>query len=96
MEVLEYDNVFQFRLEHDGVAQLPIAISGLCGRSMYSVADISVIKAGKSLNILIHIHLAKDGESGSFRVPLAIDDSINEISFGNRKFIVWTRPASSG
>lgn len=90
-ETLEFDNVWPFKMERDSMTQVPNSISGLCGKSMYSVSGVTSKKNGNVLIILVKIHVARNGESGSFGLPIMVTDDIDEIRFGEKQYLLWKR-----
>ena len=90
-EVLEYDNVFQYKLEADAKTNVPKGISGLCGKSSYCVSSISVQTNGSTILVLVEVGLGKKGESGRFSVPLEIPSDIKEVRFGTKGYLLWSR-----
>ena len=91
-KILEMENVHLFKMEMDNVTQIPTSISGLCFESAYSVSEIQSKKEGNALIILVKIHpVGRKGESGNFNYHFDITNDIDEIKFGEKKTILWTR-----
>jgi hypothetical protein len=90
-EVLEFDDVSLFKMEQDAVTHVPTSISGLCGKSAYSVYDISSVTDRGVLLVRAKIHVARTGESGRFTYKLDITPDVNELRFGDQQHLLWKR-----
>jgi hypothetical protein len=90
-EVLEYENVAQYKLDLNPKTKIPEKISGLCFRSMYCVSGITTQRQGASLIVLVEIDFCKDGQSGDFSYPLEIPNDVDELRFGRDEHLLWTR-----
>jgi hypothetical protein len=89
--VLEYENVFQYKLELNEKTKVPEKISGLCGRSMYCVQEITTKTNQATVVVLVKIGFCKKGQSGSFSYPLKLGDDIQELRFGEKETLLWSR-----
>jgi len=90
-QTLEFENVFQYKLDLNPGTKVPEKISGLCGRSMYCVQGLTSKTNGTTLVILVKIGFCKEGQSGGFSYPLKISDNIKELRFGTKEYQLWKR-----
>lgn len=90
-EVLEYDNVFQYKLDLNETTKVPEKISGLCGRSMYCVQEITTKTNKSTVVVLVKIGFCKEGQTGNFSYPLKLGDAIQELRFGKKETLLWSR-----
>lgn len=89
--VLEFEDVAQYSLSVNPATGIPETISGLCFRSMYCVSDVTTRTNGRTLVVLVRIGACGDGRSGNFSYALAIGDHIQELRFGTKQRLLWTR-----
>jgi len=90
--VLERRNVVNLRVEEIGNGDpAAVRISGLSGHSAYSVKTITSQQDGSSIDVLVHLFLARRGTTGNFRYDVVVPDSVSDIRFGSAREIIWTR-----
>ena len=91
-QILEFDNIAGYRLDVDPKTGVPSRISGFCFRSMYCVSSISTETNGDDVTVLVQIEICrKKGQSGGFSYPLRLADSIERLTFGRKRNVLWMR-----
>jgi hypothetical protein len=90
-QILEFEHVLQYKLELDPSTKVPDKISGLCGASSYCIQDVTSRTNGTTLVMLVRIGVCKKGQSGNFSFPLSLSDGIQELRFGEKQTLIWTR-----
>jgi hypothetical protein len=90
-QILEFDNVIQYKLDLNSETKVPEKISGFCFRSLYCVRAVTTKTNNAALVVLVTIGLCKEGQSGNFSYPLKIADDIKELKFGTKEHLLWKR-----
>ena len=90
-QILEFDNVIQYRLDLNPKTKVPEKVSGTCFRSSFCVRDIMTKTNKSTLVVLVTIGFCQEGQSGSFSYPLKVGDDITELRFGNNEHLLWRR-----
>jgi hypothetical protein len=83
--ILELKDVQSFKVREISLSPLKIRLSGLAFHSALVVRNITTLHDGDSLQVLVHLMPTMPGRSGSFSYDLAIPESINTVSFGEKK-----------
>jgi hypothetical protein len=91
--ILELKDVQFFKAQEISSSPLTIRLSGLAFHSALVVRNITTLHDGDSLQVLVHLMPTMPGRSGSFSYDLAILESINTVSFGEKKTLIWDRSA---
>jgi len=90
--VLELSDVDSFKIQQQTTeSHVQLRISGLVFRSSYVISSVDSKVNGDVLTVLVHLALAKKGASGNLDYNLSIPDVVNEVRFGNKATIIWTR-----
>ena len=89
-QILEFENMLQYRLDLNPKTKVPETISGLCGRSAYCVSEVTTKTNGDTLVALVKIGPFK-GQSGNFSYALKTSDDIQYLKFGTKEHLLWKR-----
>jgi hypothetical protein len=90
--ILEAKDVQFFKVEIvRSATPVRLKISGLAFYSALSVRKITTRTNGHNMVVLVHLGLAKKGESGSFEYELTVPDDVMEVGFGNGAVTIWKR-----
>ena len=89
--ILELKDVKFFEAQEVSSSPLTIRLSGLALHSALVVRNIATLHNEDSLQVLVHLMPTMPGRSGSFSYDLAIPGSINRVSFGEKKALIWER-----
>ena len=88
--ILEFENVYHYKLDLNPKTKIPETISGSCFRSAYCVTGITTRTNGNALVVLVKIDLFK-GQTGGFSYALKINDDIKYLKFGTKEHLLWKR-----
>jgi hypothetical protein len=90
-DVMERKSAVSFKVTELEHANIPVvSISGSSATGYMSVKNVSTRTVGSSIDVCVHIFLARSGTSGTFRFD-AVTSGINQIRFGNDKVVIWKR-----
>lgn len=89
--ILEFKDVQFFQGEQTASSPAAIKLSGLAFHSSLAVREITTSQYDESLQVLVHLTPAAAGLSGNFDYILHIPASVNTVSFGREKAVIWTR-----
>jgi hypothetical protein len=89
--ILESEDTNFFSVQELPGTKNHIIISGLAMVSMLAVGSVTITFHEKSLCIYITMTKPKKWLRGDFSIPIIIPDNVNEIYFGNKKQLIWTR-----
>jgi hypothetical protein len=93
--VLALKDVQFFDTQEISLSPLTIRISGLAFHSSLVVHEITAIQDGDTLLVLVHLVPTRQGLSGTFRYDLVVPESVNKITFGEEKALIWDRRSRS-
>ena len=92
--VLALNDVQFFKAQEISTSPVTIRLSGLAFHSSLAVRNITTLQGSDSLQVLVHMAPAVSGMSGSFSYDLVVPASVDRVSFGEEKALIWDR--SSG
>ena len=92
--VLALSDVQFFKAQEISTSPVTIRLSGLAFHSSLAVRNITTLQGSDSLQVLVHMAPAVSGMSGSFSYDLVVPASVDRVSFGEEKALIWDR--SSG
>jgi hypothetical protein len=68
-----------------------VRITGLSGESACSVKKITSHVEDGTITVFVHLFLARKGTTGSFQYDVHVPESVNEIRFGKKRELIWSR-----
>lgn len=69
-----------------------LVVSGLAFNSAMSVERIGLKPYGDSeINILVHLTQSKEGLSGRFLYTVTVPASVDHVTFGAKRTLIWKR-----
>jgi len=89
--VLTLKDVQFFKAQEISSSPLTIRISGLAFHSSLAVRNITVAQDKNSLQVLVHLTPAAENLSVTFSYDLIVPNSIDMVSFGEEKALIWHR-----
>lgn len=90
-QTLEFDTVDHYKIELNPETKVPEKISGGCFRSAYCVQEITTKTNKATVVVLVRIGFCKEGQTGNFSYPLKLGDDIQELRFGKKETLFWSR-----
>jgi hypothetical protein len=89
--ILELKDVQNFHVEQSSFAPTTIKLSGLAFHNSLAFSKITTTQHDKDLQVLAHLAPAANGLSGSFDYALAVSPSIDTVTFGKTRVLIWSR-----
>jgi hypothetical protein len=89
--ILELKDVQFFKAQQINSLPVTIRLSGLAFHSSLAIQDITTAQHDESLQVLVRLTLAREGLSGNLNYTLAIPASVNTVTFGMGKAVIWNR-----
>jgi hypothetical protein len=89
--ILAFRDVQFFKVQEISPSPLTMRLSGLAFHSALAVGNVAAVQSGNSLQVLVHLTQTAPGLSGNFSYDLVVPESIDTVSFGIEKSIVWRR-----
>lgn len=89
--ILELKDVQSFQIKQINSSPVTIAFSGLAFHSALAVQDITTFQENDSMQVLVHLTPAKEGLTGTFSDAVKVPGSVNTVSFGKNKVVIWDR-----
>jgi hypothetical protein len=68
-----------------------VRITGFSGESACSVKKITSHVENGTITVFVHLFLAREGTSGNFQYDVHVPESVNEIRFGKKRELIWSR-----
>ena len=89
--ILELKDVQFFKAQQINSSPVTIKLSGLAFHSSLAIQDITTARYDESLQVLVRLTPAMEGLSGNLNYTLAVPASVNTVSFGRGKAVIWKR-----
>jgi hypothetical protein len=89
--ILEFKDVQFFQARQINSSPVMLKLSGLAFHSSLAVRDITTSRSDGSLQILVHLTLARGNLSGNFDYTLSIPAAVRTVSFGKERVVIWNR-----
>jgi hypothetical protein len=89
--ILELKDVQFFQAEQINTSPVTIKLSGLAFHSSLAIRDVTTSQYGDSLQVLVHLTPVTGDMTGNLDYDFAIPSTINSVSFGKEKVIIWSR-----
>jgi len=89
--ILELKDVQFFQVRQTNSSPVTLKLSGLAFQSSLAVRQVTTSQSDGSLQVLVHLTLARGDLSGTFDYTLSIPPAVRTVSFGNEKVAIWHR-----
>jgi hypothetical protein len=89
--ILELKDVQFFKIRQTNSSPMTLRVSGLSFHSALAVQKVTISEEHDSMRLFVHLTPATQGLSGNFDYTVTIPDSINLLSFGKERSVIWRR-----
>lgn len=90
---LELKDVQFFQVQQAASVPVTLKLSGLAFHSSLAIRDIATVLNDESLQVLVHLTPATGKLSGNLDYTFTVPASVNTVSFGKEKVVIWSRSA---
>ena len=95
---LELNQIFGMKIEQVAASPVTIKISGTAAHSAFVVSKITSSQTHDRLEIFVYLTLvtvAPKGLTGNLEYFFVVPMSVNTVTFGNEKTVIWNRDTGS-
>ena len=84
-------DIISFQVQIIESSPVKIKLTGLAAHSSLAVSDVTLTQSDDTIHVLVNMTIARKGASGNLDYVLSIPDSVNTVTFGDNKSVIWTR-----
>jgi hypothetical protein len=89
--ILEVKDIASFQVQTMEFSPAKIRLTGFAFHSSLAVSDVILKQNDDTIHIIVPLVIVRKGLSGNLDYVLSIPDSVNTVTFGNNKTVIWTR-----
>lgn len=89
--ILELKDIQFFKAQQTNSSPVTIKLSGLAFHSSLAIKDVTASPYDESLQVIVHLTPVTSGLSGNLDYTLVVPTSVNTVSLGKGKVVIWER-----